>query len=230
MPLLENLIAQKRPSVEKVVLPVASIENHGCLPIGTDLIIARCIIDRLTGIESVENNVWIAPVIPYSTSIEHLDENFTISSSIVSFIKYLREIITTLAKFSTKIILLIFHGGAYYPAYMVAREERSRGKDIRVINFWEIIEEALLKKYNWEKIPILHASSIEASILASCNYTEECMKEVDKIEEKVNEVPKPWISRDIRYVYTRGTISYSKKFGEELLEYVLSKMAELISA
>jgi|GEM_PF-6699154 len=230
MPLLEELIAQREPPVKKVVLPIASIENHGCLPIGTDLILARCVINKLVDIKNIKNSVWIAPIIPYSTSIEHLSENYTISSSTITFIEYLKEIITTLAEFSSQVILLVFHGGAYYPAYMAAREERSQGRDVRVINFWRIIEEALRNKYSWNNPVIVHASSIEASILASCNYIEECMREVDKVEEEISELLEPWIGMDIEYVYKRKIVSYSKKIGKELLEYALNKITEIITA
>ncbi len=150
-------LVRGRPAPGPVILPVASLEYHGpSLPLGSDIVIAECVVSKL------EDHAYIAPVVAYSTALEHAHV-YAAGSQPTTFIQYLAELVESLASSHSCIIVAVFHGGATAAAVMAARLARRRsGVRVRVYSFWDHVLASLGLRE-----PI-HAGPIEASILAAC--------------------------------------------------------------
>ncbi|MET1101830.1 MAG: creatininase family protein [Pyrodictiaceae archaeon] len=210
-----------------VVLPIASIEYHGVLPVGSDLLISRCVMTEFARfIRDDEDNVLIAPIIPYSVAVEHEEAGPTITVMPDTFARYLYEVLVSLHSFARGVVVTVFHGGVYPVAYATARwAMRSTGKRIITDSFWEhaskIVEDEV-PGYN-----ILHADFVEASILAACGYEEGLNGETKKAETMPKR-PKfsPWMGRDIEY--PEEPVPYSLELGKKIIESYISHLHKLV--
>lgn len=121
--------------IQTVLLPLGTLEAHGVIANGTDIIapvaIARAISDRV--------NAMIAPVVPYgfTGSLDAYPGSFTIPEDV--YRAYVRSVLVGLAgsKFRN-VILLNGHGGGQTAilsglAQEVGRETKTR---ILVVNWW----------------------------------------------------------------------------------------------
>ncbi|KSW11434.1 hypothetical protein CF15_00830 [Pyrodictium occultum] len=206
--------------VELVVQPIASIENHGVLPLGSDLLIARCVAERLR----LPRGAAVAPPIPYSTAMEH--EGFRVSLSPETFIRYLVEAGSSILQGARSLVFAVFHGGAFHAAYLAARVLRGRGHDAYLFNFWDTVSRALGRE------ALIHADCVEASILLACGHSKG-VKPVEELgEECLRSSPgfQPWVARDVPGIYPAEPVPASRRLGERLLGEAVTRLEELVES
>ncbi|BES82461.1 creatininase family protein [Pyrodictium abyssi] len=202
-----------------VIQPIASIENHGVLPLGADLLIADCTMRRL----ELPEEAVIAPAIPYSTAAEHT--GFRVSISPQTFVQYLVEVGSSILSNVNALLFVVFHGGAYHATYLAARILRSKGYEVYLFNFWDTVTRAL----GLEGM-LIHADCIEASILLACGYTQG-IREAERIDSScTRRAPpyQPWVSRDIPGMYPVDPVLASRPLGEKLLQTATEQLRRLV--
>lgn len=202
-----------------VIQPIASIENHGVLPLGADLLIADCAMSRL----ELPEEVVIAPTIPYSTAAEHA--GFRVSISPQTFVQYLVEVGLSILSSNNALLFAVFHGGAYHATYLAARILRSKGYEVYLFNFWDTVTRAL-----GLEDALIHADCIEASILLACGYTQG-VREAERIDSScIHRAPpyQPWVSRDVPGIYPGDPVPASRPLGEKLLQTATEQLRGLV--
>ncbi|MCJ7623897.1 MAG: creatininase family protein, partial [Anaerolineaceae bacterium] len=104
-------IAKREDAI--VLLPVASIEQHGPhLPVYTDSIIAEQVLARTLDRLPKDFPLWYLPLLPYGKSNEHGGIPGTFSFTSETFIKVLKEIALSVAKNGfRRLVILNAHGG-----------------------------------------------------------------------------------------------------------------------
>lgn len=232
---IKNL-AQKRNST--IIIPIGSIEQHSThLPVGTDYIIAyklavmiACRILNRYGIQ-----VYVAPPIPYSLSIEWKHKNtFTITLSLQTFSNLIYEIVSELISHGFKnIVLFNGHGGNTEALNIIARwianSQADKSIKIYVVNWWDLIRDELSTLT--EQKTLLHAGEVETSIALTLNIPVE-IKNLDYVDtDKM-----PWTKNG----YTVYTSEYprnkawgkphlaTKEKGQKIVEAILSKMEKIL--
>ena len=221
-----------------VLLPLASIEDHGKLPLGTDSIILEHILARIT---EETKSLIVAPPLYYGFSVEHSLSKYTIYLTGQEFINILKHVLLQLSRTFKGIIMLTTHGGNIWPAYVAAREVKaSRKTKIIIINFWELVKEYLVKVFHLDYTP-LHADPIETSLLTYCtpSIIKRCDIEVIKKEEFIERLRRrensrnddwiltPWTSEDHEYIY-HGRLYANIDIGGEIFNYSIMKIREAI--
>ncbi len=232
---LEEVGLGDRPRA--LVVPVASVENHGVLPAGSDVIIARCFLERLAGrMKGARFLVAGAPVVPYSVAVEHEALGYTVTADAQSFLPYLTAVLVSAARLAQRVYVPVMHGGAYSVVYAAARAARRRsGALVRVYSFWDAVARALQAR-GVPPYPI-HADPVEASILAACGSTrgvevaepEAVLEEARRRAERLRGLPLPWLGEDAADVlYPTAAVPASPSLGEELLREAVEGLASVI--
>ncbi len=224
------LALRGRDSVGNVViLPLGSLENHGVLPLGTDTLIASCVSER-AALDASCPDVLVAPVIPYTVSIEHGIPRVTAEPD--TFTRYLVEVSRSLLEWSKGLVLAVFHGGVYPVAYMAARKLRAEGFNIAVFNSWDTVTSYLEKRYG-TRVGLVHADPVEASLLLACGYSvgaREAGKEdvIDALKTSKQREHRhvPWVHRDVPSLYPDKEVVGSKELGRELLGFLAQELAD----
>ncbi len=217
------------------VLPVASVENHGVLPLATDVMIAECVVKRAKGLVADISGVSFLPIIPYSVSVEHKPPRLGVRPSV--FIEYLTDLLGEILAYARAAIVAVFHGGAFHAAYTAARyARRAFGGLVAVYNFWQAIEEALQRLYGVQP-GVIHADPVEASILAACGYGGFWVREEDTttilstLHTQAGKASlQPWIAEDLPGFYPEQSVPVSRELGEKLLEKAVERLASTIRA
>jgi len=199
-----------------ILLPIASLESHGPLPLGTDILFAECVCHRLS------DSIVVAPVIPFSTSIEHAFESFAVYTMSDTFLSYLRQVLISLAQLRRPIIVVPFHGGVRGVAYHAAREAMfvERGVRIVLVDPFKVIDSVLSRK---GLRGIVHADPVEASILLACGYKgtsiDRCS--IGTSVEGFEKVLEPWIGSDIANRYRSKKVCGDEALGREIVNAVV---------
>lgn len=148
-------------SIKTVLLPLGTLEAHGVIPNGTDIIapvaIARAIAPTV--------NAMIAPVVPYGFTgiLDSYPGSFTVPEPV--YREYVRAVLIGLAGNQFKnIILLNGHGGGQTAilsglAQEVGRETRTR---ILVINWWSYCGDVVQEVYGEDGG---HAGNTETAVV-----------------------------------------------------------------
>ena len=147
--------------INTVLLPLGTLEAHGVIPNGTDIIapvaIARAIAPMV--------NAMIAPVVPYGFTgiLDAYPGSFTVPEPV--YREYVRAVLIGLAGNQFKnIILLNGHGGGQTAilsalAQEVGRETRTR---ILVINWWSYCSDVVQEIYGEDGG---HAGNTETAVV-----------------------------------------------------------------
>lgn len=147
--------------ITTVLLPLGTLEPHGVIPNGTDIIapvaIARAIAPTV--------NAMIAPVVPYGFTgiLDAYPGSFTVPEAV--YREYVRAVLVGLAGTQFKnIILLNGHGGGQTAilsalAQEVGRETRTR---ILVINWWSYCSDVVREVYGEDGG---HAGNTETAVV-----------------------------------------------------------------
>ncbi len=111
-----------------VVLPLASIEQHGPhLPVYTDSLIAMEVLRRTIALLPEEMLVWCLPLLPYGKSNEHTGFPGTISLTSETLMRVLTEIAESISRSGFKrFVILNAHGGNSELVDVVMRDIREK--------------------------------------------------------------------------------------------------------
>ena len=212
-----------------IILPIASVENHGVLPLGTDIVFAKCVLQRL------RVDVLALPPVPISVSTEHLGTGSTLSISYRVFGEYIHELLTSLIRAvpESPTLVACFHGGSFHVLQPVVRTLRAEGVRVALYTPYPAIERYLRERYDVVYRPI-HADPVEASILLACDmnmpYVEE--KPIEEVIEVLRRWSRRglvysygyWTWRDIAERYGVATLPASRTLGKELVDVVVSDL------
>lgn len=154
-----------------VILPVASIEQHGPhLPVFTDSIIAQEVLSRSLSLLPDDLPVWFLPLLPYGKSNEHAGLAGTITLRSEVFIQTLKEIGENVARNGfRRFAILNAHGGNSEIIDFVIRDIRE-ATDMLVFGLHVYLRIAV-PQYGLnedEKTYGIHAGDVETSILLQC--------------------------------------------------------------
>lgn len=133
--------------IDTVILPVGTIEAHGVIPLGTDMMIPDALAERFCG----ELNALIAPSIPYGITRGLYGHPGTVFITPQVFKAYVADVIASLAKTGfRKVVVLNGHGGQINEL-QDALFEASKGSSVRalLVNWWFGMED--LCKENLER-------------------------------------------------------------------------------
>lgn len=218
---------------ELLVLPIASVENHGVLPLGADYLLAECVAERI--VHMLGEEAAVAPVLAYTTAVEHEVAGPALGASPTTLTGFLLDIAVSAASLAESVAIVAFHGGAFFPAYVAAREARRRtGSLVVVESFWSHVSRVLSERYGIDGYPI-HADPVEASLLLACGHRvgvreaglAEVLEEARKRAERLRRLPSPWLgSDDPDALYPSEPVPANRVFGEELLEEAVRGLAE----
>ncbi|NPA04542.1 MAG: creatininase family protein [Crenarchaeota archaeon] len=200
-----------------IVLPVASVEEHGCLPAATDYLLGLCLGERLEGVEGVA----VLPPLPYTLCAEHpvcidAGEAWRLEA-------YLEAVAASAARISgAGVVLAVTHGGAYHAAYAAARSvSRSTRVRVAVVN---VVEEAV--RGAGRAGCLEHAGVVEASMLAACGvWLGDCMAAGLEAECLEPGSVQPWMHSDYRCseLYP-SRIAASRELGEKAWRTVVERI------
>jgi creatinine amidohydrolase/Fe(II)-dependent formamide hydrolase-like protein len=215
------------------VLPVAAYENHGILPLETDILIGECICKHASS--KCNGKLKLMPPIPYSVSIEHSAPRVTVSPP--TFLEYLHDVIFDASRIYGKLIVAVFHGGAFHTTFTAVRMVRSKtGSLIGLFNFWECVENVLRKDYNLS-YSLIHADPVEASILLACGHNRgvrevgvaKVLDILKSMSRKRRLIFRPWIYSDIEDLYPYEPVAASKELGEKIVARCSEELCRLAS-
>ncbi len=119
---------------DTVLLPVGTMEAHGVIPVGTDILIPDAMAERI----AAEIDLLVAPTIPYGIthSLYGHPGGVTITNEV--FEAYVYDVVRSLAKTGfEKVIVLNGHGGQIRElADALCDANRNLGVKTLLINWW----------------------------------------------------------------------------------------------
>jgi len=151
-----------------VVLPVASIEQHGPhLPLFTDSLIVQEVLDRSLGLLPADFPVWTLPLLCYGKSTEHTAFPGTITLTSETFISVLKEIAASVARGGFRRLAIVNgHGGNTEIIDFVIRDIRERtGLLVFALHVYLRVAVPAAGLTEAEKTYGIHAGDVETSIL-----------------------------------------------------------------
>jgi len=122
--------------IDTILLPVGTIEAHGCTNIGTDITIPEYICEKLAG----RMNMLIAPTISYGVTRTLLPYPGSMTVSPESFEMYVTDALISLFHSGfRKVVIINGHGGHYEPLQNAAMKAwHETGGWTIVIHWWEL--------------------------------------------------------------------------------------------
>jgi len=217
--LFAEALAELRGRV--LVVPVASVEEHGCLPASTDYLLALCLARRMSG----RRDVAVLPPVAYTLCPEHrgcIDAGDAWRAA-----AYLESVLSSAARISgVGVVVAVTHGGAYSLAYTVARTvTRSTGVRVVVV---DVVGEAV--RAAGREGCVEHAGPVEASMLAACGYGPACASPTGGEEEAVcvegaGAAPWLWSDYGAEALYP-SRVTYPRGLGEKIWDAVVGRVIE----
>ena len=121
--------------INTVLLPLGTLEAHGVIPNGTDIIIPRALANEIAS----RVNAMVAPIVPYGFTgvLDAYAGCFTIPEEV--YRSYIRAVLVGLAKNKFKnIIMLNGHGGGQTAILASLAQEVGRETNTRIlaVNWW----------------------------------------------------------------------------------------------
>lgn len=126
-----------------LVLPVASIEQHGPhLPTVTDSALVGAVLDRAYSLLPTDVEVLSAPTLCYGASDHHLPFGATLSLTTDTLRAVIRDLMRSAARAGCRRVLIVNgHGGnASTCSTAVADASRDEGILVSWCSYWELIE------------------------------------------------------------------------------------------
>jgi creatinine amidohydrolase len=154
-----------------VILPIASIEQHGPhLPIYTDSIIVQEVLNRTLALLPDDFPVWILPLLPYGKSNEHAGFAGTVTLTSETLIQVLKEIGASVARSGfRRFVVLNGHGGNTEIIDFVIRDIREQtGLLVFALHLYLRIATPSVGLTEAERVYGIHAGDVETSILLRC--------------------------------------------------------------
>jgi len=154
-----------------VVLPLASIEQHGPhLPLYTDSIIAQEVLQRAFALLPDEVHVWHLPLLAYGKSNEHAGFAGTVTLTSETLIRVLKDIGTSVAHSGFRRFAIVnAHGGNTEIVDFVIRDIREQtGLLVFALHLYLRVAVPSQGLSEAEKTYGIHAGDAETSILLHC--------------------------------------------------------------
>lgn len=219
-----------------IILPVASIEQHGKhLPVGTDDYILQMCMDRLKEMDNETGmTFYVIPKISIGKSAEHMNFPGTISFSVTTYYAILNDIVESISKHGfEKLIIVNGHGGNTALLNGFSQELNLRyGMEIYNLELPAIYNtcDCLNELDNMDIACDVHAGDIETSLMQSeysqYVHMEKAVDEPIYLESYYNS----WLTDKISKSGTIGKPIHGSKYrGELILNYMTEKMVEIIS-
>ncbi len=230
-----------------VVLPLASIEQHGAhLPVGTDTIILESLLKKMQKeADFGENNVVYLPLMAYGKSNEHMGFPGTITYSAQTYYSVLQDIVKSVAASGfKKVVLFNSHGGNTDMLNLISRDLRIElGIEVFVFDWWftPFWNEGLKDLKESGKYGVFHACELETSLMLSCaphTVHMELAVDEDPVETlKDNRyatlfgpVNVGWKTADVTKSGVIGAPTYAtEEKGNKLFEYAVKTLTDIFN-
>jgi creatinine amidohydrolase len=232
------------PEKEKavIILPIASIEQHGPhLPIYTDSIIAEEVLRRTFELLPADFPAWRLPILPYGKSTEHADFAGTITLTSETLMRVLKEIGASIARSGfRRLVIINSHGGNSELIDVVIRDIREQF-DLLVFGLHVFLRIAIPTEGLTEHQLLydIHAGDVETSMLLNCH------PELVKKDKAPESMPRhllhqntpyfggvlnfAWLTRDISPSGVLGNPkTATPEKGEKYLSDAAAQLADLI--
>ena len=228
-----------KDKIELVIVPLGSTEQHGPnTTFATDTLRARAVAE-LVG-ERYGERVLIGPTLPIGLSYHHMKFPGTITYSLETYIKMIRDICYSLNRHGFKKVLFMSgHGGNKRPVQEYATEAKKEfDMDIFIIGTGGSLVRDLSKAYGFTEFKG-HACEVETSqmmLLAPDHVRYDKLEEAKwRPESKYREKGHAYdggIFWDYREVTENGCLGDARlanlEFGKEMNDMVVAKICEFI--
>lgn len=195
----KNLTAPEIRAVKRqtpVLLPLAAVEQHGPhLPTSTDCTINEHLMTLID--EAIPDGVLILPTVAVGCSRHHLDFGGTLTVSHETFIRYVSDILDSIASAGfTTIVLFNSHGGNQAAGQVVVESWGVSHPDTRIVllTWWKIAKARLSEIMESGPGGVGHAGELETSILLEAAPE---LVHIDSIEPKANIPTFGWAESDL---------------------------------
>ena len=134
--------------IDTVIVPVGTIEAHGVIPVGTDMLIPDALAERLCG----DLDGLVAPSIPYGITRGLYGHPGTVFITPQVFKAYVADVIASLAKTGFRKIVIINGHGGQITELQDALFEASKASSVKalLINWWFGMEDICKDKLERE--------------------------------------------------------------------------------
>ncbi len=216
--------------IRTVLLPLGTLEAHGCIANGTDIIapvaIARAIAERV--------QAMIAPVVPYGFTgiLDAYPGGFTIPEDV--YRAYVRATIVGLARNHFKnIILLNGHGGGQTAILAALAQEVGRETNARIlaVNWWSHCSDVVREVYGEDgghagNSETAYMLAVDPALVNQERYSGEEMATAIPAPNTWSAYPFP--SSILLYTEGQGYPDFDRAKAKAYFEKVNDKMARLI--
>ncbi len=177
-PEIREAVAQNRVAV----LPVGTIEQHGPhLPLVTDVLTATEMSRR--AVAGMPGEAVLLPSVYYAFNEHHMDFPGTIAVRGETFINYVTDIGTSLARHGFRKILLVNGHGSNVPFLDIAARNITIGSEsiCAMVPWWSLVPKALIQEVRESEFPggMAHGCELETSVLL---YLAGDLVQMDKAE------------------------------------------------
>lgn len=222
-----------------LVLPIASVEQHGChLPVFTDSLLCESLVEGAIAKLPPDAEVWVLPPLYYGKSTEHSGFSGTLSLSTGTLLRLLGDLFAGLHGDGWRRLLIVnSHGGNPEILTLAARDARSEyGLRVYVINTGDL--------YAHEAFPErelkygIHGGALETSIMLALKpewvrteaYRAEYPVQVEHSHFKLGGAATfGWLTGDFSESGVIGDPTLSTaELGREIYERVCVRMAEMM--
>ena len=152
-----------------VVLPVGAFEQHGPhLPMGTDLLFAEAVLDRVLAQLPAELPIWRLPAVAFGFSPEHLGFPGTVTLSAEALLDQLQGIAAAMSEAGfRRLVLFNGHGGQIALLQVAARQLQQQFPSLAVLPWflWSGPPGVLEQIPEPERSQGLHAGRLETSLM-----------------------------------------------------------------
>ncbi len=205
-----SLVPEK---IDTVLLPIGTIEAHGCTNLGTDVTIPEYICENLA--ERI--NSLIAPTVPYGITRTLLPYPGSMTVSPESFENYVGDVIISLRNAGFENVIVINgHGGHYYELKRIAKRawDEIRCRTI-IIHWWDLCAPVTQNVFGESGG---HAGIDETAMVLAAHPEFVKPEQCEKI--------KPYLVRSGSYVYPNPAPILLYRDGEGAPKFDLSKANE----
>lgn len=226
-----------------VVLPIASIEQHGPhLPVGTDSMIGQGIVDALD--EAMGGRLLVMPMQKYTCSEHHMAFAGTVTLTHETFKVLVLEAIHSMYRHGfRRFLLLNSHGGNIRVGGVIAEQASIRWPDAELLfaTWFQVAAKALAPLCEGEYPSVGHACEFETSMMLVLHPDLVDMKKAiddglinpvpsmrgDLLSGTVATLSQPFHKFTKRGVFGKATLASEEK-GRKLLEVTVNELKTLL--
>jgi creatinine amidohydrolase len=223
-----------------VLFPIGSVEQHGWhLPVGTDLLLARAISDRLAARETDGFEALLFPELQFGLNVEHTGFCGTITLPARLLLELIeRQVRAVYDSGFRYFAFLNTHGGNTGLLEIFIREFKAAHPDCNLTSFQYFTHgffDALRESIDNPIGVDVHAGELETSILqylspelVDMTVSPEKMRERNC---KSGELPKFWLTKEVSASGVIGDATLARREkGKIFLDYICDSLFEAVSA